>query len=520
MKKILSFIKNNYVIIFFLIIYLIGLFTFKNYGTYDDERMQYNHSIVSYYTIKNTFLGKDNCDNLFVDKTLEDTCINTYPYKYYGVSFQLPLVLIEKVFHLNISDTFYMRHFFMFLLYFISLICLFKITNKYIFHDKRYSLLAVLFMILSPRIYGDIFYNIKDGVLLSLSIINIYAAFKYLENEKIGNLILLCFMSAFTINTRIIGALIFFITFIYHFIKNRKDIKYNLLSSLLMIIITYILYILITPSSWSNPFTFPFEVLSSFYNYSDPLSHINFIVYHFGKIYLSNNLPWSYLPIWIIITTPALYLLLFIIGFTKNIICLIKRKNINKYIVYYDLLFVFVLIFIMITRPVMYYGWRFFYFIYPAIIIDAIIGLKLLLQSKKTKIIFYLIITINSINIIMWMILNHPYEYEYYSYPSDHFAYKDFSYNFYQVSNKNAVDYIINHSDDKDIRIFLVNYTNKSYNYLINNDNITFVRKKSDANYIVNINYKGNYDVNEYTLLYTEYIDNKYPLYFIYKRNE
>lgn len=78
---------------------------------------------------------------------------------------------------------------------------------------------------MSPRIYGDAFYNIKDLVFMSLSIINCYYCFKYLQSNNLKYIIKLSIITALTINSRVVGGLIIFTCFIFKLVLNRKNLK-------------------------------------------------------------------------------------------------------------------------------------------------------------------------------------------------------------------------------------------------------------------------------------------------------
>jgi hypothetical protein len=51
-----------FICFFFLIIFLIGIFTFKDYGIADDERIERNHDLVTHYYIQSLLNGKKMSD--------------------------------------------------------------------------------------------------------------------------------------------------------------------------------------------------------------------------------------------------------------------------------------------------------------------------------------------------------------------------------------------------------------------------------------------------------------------------
>ena len=434
----------------------------------------------------------------------------------------IPLTLIEQIFDydLDVQIIYYIRHFFTFLIFFTSLIYFYKLLKKYILKNEKLAFVATLFLLLSPRIYGDAFYNIKDLVFMSLVIINLYYSFKYLENANNKNLVLLCFISALTINCRIIGGFVIFLTLIFKMAKISKNKLDMIKTCLKLFLLTYIFYILVTPTSWNNPIKFPIESINFFFNFIDPNSHKLQKCFYFGSWISSESLPWHYLPVWIFITTPLIYIVFSLIGFFKEIISNIKNKfkNIDQEWLFCNIILVVMLLFVIIFRPILYTGWRHFYFIYPIIIINAILGLKWLLNitNKYNKVII-VIVLINLIYITSWMIKNHPYKYEYFNLVTKDYSVENFDTNYWNVSNNDALKYIADHTKTR-VRVYLKIKVN--YKLLNKNDRskIKLVKSVKDADYIIDNDKYGNKKYQEkYEEITFKEIDG-YRLYTIYKK--
>ena len=535
MKKIK---ENKFIVAFFTVLFFVGVFTFKDYGITLDEQLQRQHLLVNYneyVKIINKVIQMDNIkkareyEMIFVG----EYNINLYPYKYYGVGIQYPIIIIEHMtnFNMDISTSFYLKHFYIFLIYFISMIYFYLILNKFILKDKKLSLIGTMFLIMSPRIYGDAFYNIKDLTFMSLSIINCYYCFKYLKSNKLKDIIKLSLITAFTINSRVIGGIIIFACFIFKLLLNRNSLKQTIYSLLKVFIFTYVFYFIITPGMWSNPIMYPIELINFFYNYSDPISNYTQITYYFGEVIKSTNLPWHYVPVWIIITTPIIYIILFIIGSINNICIIIKKKlrKVNAYLLFTNIILFGTLILCIITKPTLYGGWRHLYWLYPLIIINSIIGLKYLFNKCMTSKLIYLVmglLLINQVFIVSWMIKNHPYQYNYFNMPIRKYALDNFEVNYYKLSNTDAIKYIAKNDKRKKI------YVKSEYNSVISNiltkkdrDRIKISETVFDENYIDNNKYdyiiysNREYDESlkhDYKEIRVQKMDG-YRLYTIYK---
>ena len=200
-------ISQKIIFLLFSTFFLVGLFTFKNYGISVDEEF---HRSSGFYWL-NYILSFTSFDEL---KNLVDIKINqikgfTLPEAsdnpYYGIVFDLPAALLEVI--LKIDDPknyFQFRHLLNFILFFIGSIFFYKLLlNR--FSNYNIALLGTLFFVLSPRIYGSSFFNNKDVVFLSLSTIALYYCFKSLEKLNYKNLFIFAIFAALATAQRVLG---------------------------------------------------------------------------------------------------------------------------------------------------------------------------------------------------------------------------------------------------------------------------------------------------------------------------
>ena len=315
-------IAKNYLkiitITYFFIFMLFGIFTFKDYGFNIDEKFQ---RLNGFYWL-NFLLNFTNFNNLntIVQEILENindfTLSDIKYYNKYGIVFDVPSALLEIIFKIKEPiNYYYLRHFFNFIFFFISSIYFFKIIkNRY---KKIFlSFLGVSFYILTPRIYGDSFQNSKDIIFLSLITISIYYLFKFEDKFKIKNLILFSFFLSLATTTRIIAIiipLVFIVLYFLSFLEVSKRKKIYKIKNILIFTVSYLLFlILFWPYLWDSPFY-------NFINYFKTLdaSMLGEIkIYFNGEYYSNSSLPYYYIPLWIIISTPSLHLILIFLGFS------------------------------------------------------------------------------------------------------------------------------------------------------------------------------------------------------------
>jgi hypothetical protein len=138
-----------------------------------------------------------------------------------------------------------------------------------------------------------------------------------------------------------------------------------------------------------------------------------------GKIYLSTNLPWYYLPMWMIITIPIITLLFFIIGNIFIFFDCLSKSNADTKLLKLFVLFCFWLpiLLVIVTKPVLYNAWRHFLFLTGPLVILSCVGFYRLTFSKKKLIVLiaFLLLALNIVTTIISMLKLHPYEYIYFN---------------------------------------------------------------------------------------------------------
>ncbi len=462
--------QKQIVFTFFALFFIIGALIYKDYGMSWDEEMQWkNNGTVVYDYI---FHGK--IDNLLWGNE-----------KYHGPAFELMLVFVEKILHLkDTRDVYLMRHFMNFFVFFISLIFFYHLC-KYCFKNWKLALIGCSFLILSPRIFADAFYNSKDAALLALFIIGMYSLLIFHKQQTYKHAILYALICAFTIDTRIFGLILpltsftfFCIEFIYSLIKKTKH-NINFKSVGIYVVFLIVFVILFWPLLWTGPWR-------HFKNAIFEMSRFPWLgtLLYQGKLIYATELPWHYLPVWISITTPIPYLLLFLIGLffivkqfiTKPLVFIVNEK---QYLLVLICFFLPILA-IIIMNAVVYDGWRHVFFVYPAFIIIALYGLRFLqLKLKKAKPVFMLI-TLSILTFTLLLTVNlHPHQYVYFNF----LAGKDmtevkanYELDYYGVSSKQAFDFVLQNDTSSKISICVKNTPQLLYHQLLPKDQRNRIR--------------------------------------------
>lgn len=255
--------------------------------------------------------------------------LNEYFDRYYGVALQMPTIVVEHLFDFNLTynQIFQMRHLYTFLLYFIG--CIFFYLLARCFTDSRLIALAgTAVFVLSPQILSNSLYNIKDIPFLAIFIVNLYFGIRFLRSPRSVHLLLLAMVSAICTNTRIIGAIVIFACLFIYLIKGQSEespLK-RFGKCVLCGLVCLLCYILITPVTWSSPVQAVIETLKTFSSFNV----YQFNNYFMGTILDGADLPWYYLPVWIVLTTPVLFSVLSIIGLIASAVHPVKQRHIDR----------------------------------------------------------------------------------------------------------------------------------------------------------------------------------------------
>lgn len=434
MKKLLG---ENAVLIFFTAYFMVGVLIFSNYGISWDEPISRMNGEVAYgYVFQN------------------DQRLIAYHDRHYGTAFELPLVIFEKVLAVKTTHAAYLlRHFLTFLLFFGS-VFVFYLMAKEKFSSAALGLLGAGFLVLSPRIFADSFYNSKDMPVLAFFILSIYTLMRFLKTPSWRSALLHATSSAFLIDIRLSGILAPLLT-IFFFGKNKLANLFLYLELLLFFIYAF------WPYLWADP-------LNNFIEAWKHMSRFSIwggTVLYFGNYIKATELHWHYIPVWIFITTPILYLILFAIGFFSVFFKIFKniKSPSEIYNTHKDDLIIFCWLFLpylgyLFFRPGIYDGWRHFYFIYPAFLLVVLAGVKEIHTFAKPRV-FSLLVILSAVSLfsVLWfMVQYHPYQNVYFNeFAGDmRTAKANFELDYWGLAFREGLEYIAKNDHDAKIPVF------------------------------------------------------------------
>lgn len=437
-----SFIQRHLVLILFLTMCAIALFSFDEYGASWDESFQRDIGMTSF--------------NYIVHGNQE---LLEWWNRDYGVALELPLIAIERIFNLtDTRDIYLMRHIITHFFFLIGALFGYKLVY-FLYKNKLLATIGFLFIVLHPRIYTESFFNTKDIPFMTMFMISLYFNAIAFRKKKIINFIILGISIGILINLRIAGVILPLCILAFLIIdaiiekKHLHHLKLILFFGFTSIIVLYASW----PFLWADPinnFMYAFSNMSNFRWNADILFN--------GEFIKEAKIGWNYIPVWFSITTPVFYLFagligiaLLIIKFIKTPSTLLSNTKERNNIFFLICLFIPVLAAILL-KSVLYDGWRHMYFIYPSFVLLAIYGLDFFLKRNKRGLVIASSILAFTF-IAGFMVKNYPLQYVYFNnilrVNNPEYIRKNFDMDYWGVLYRQSLEYILKNDDSPIINV-------------------------------------------------------------------
>lgn len=404
--------------LFFAALMILGPLIYKDYGISWDEPVERLTGIVNLNYIGEFFRIRwiQNDPVLSANSSLH---LLQYSDRYFGPAFGIVSVFLERLFRINDEQQIYFfRHLLNFAIFAAGVHALYQLASRR-FASWKMGLLAALMLVLSPRLFGESFYNSKDLIFLSVFCIGLNSLVALITMPTIGRAIAHGIITALVIDTRSIGIVLPALSIVYFFygqIIARSSTRKSLIIFFVYGVTLFIFVTIFWPFLWTNPIGHFLETLGKFSKWGTT----QVAVLYLGDLYQIQkaSLPWHYVFVWIGVTTPVVYLVFWFVGIGLTGWQLIQSKlTVLKDANYLqDLLFISAslgpIVTIVLLHSVIYDGWRHLYFIYPAFLLISLKAIHRTLHSAilgtKIKQIFLAIFTLYLGSLGFWMITNHP----------------------------------------------------------------------------------------------------------------
>ena len=388
---------------------VIGIVSSRDYGIAWDEPVQRQYGSEVY----NFAVHRDQ--GLFLDR-----------HRYYGPVFEMLLFSLEKGLHLDDSRAIYlMRHLVNFLVLWVGIVFFYKLV-RYLLGNAWLALLACAMLFLSPRIFAHGFYNTKDIPFLTMFVIGFYTLLRFLDATTIWRGLAHGIACAVLVDTRIVGILLIALTVAALGYRVARSGRIGQAARKIgppfgiFVLVWAGLTVLMWPTLWRDPVHNFVRVFEGMRNFPWEAT-----VLYLGKYIWSTQIPWHYTLVWIAVSTPLAFVVMFLIGLPVSIAASVAPGHTPGLLRRRDLVLTLAWFFLPLassiaSRAVLYDEWRHSFFVYPALLIVGLVGIVWIRRwiegtfrgaaRKAIKWAVVVLVGANMVGVATFMIRYHPHE--------------------------------------------------------------------------------------------------------------
>ena len=345
---------------------IVGVAVLDDYGVHYDEVAQREVAIAIA-----DYIATGDISDISQDQDIA--------YRYYGMAFEMPLLLVERSLGLQDSRDIYLtRHLIMHLFFIAGGFACGMLAYRML-GSRWIALLAMLMFMLHPRLYAHSFFNTKDIPFAALFVIALYLAHRAFRKDTLGAFLLCGIGVGLAIDLRpfglILPPMILAMRGLDLWQAGRGERRRIVASAGIFAAAALAIPYIIHPYYWENPLRF-IEGLRAVYQH--PLIIDNLFM---GEIYPSYASPWNYIPVWFAITAPPLTLLLGAVGCAaacwqgaaRPLAALRDRET--RFRIMLICCFALPVAAVIALQPSVYSGWRQMFFLWAPFCLLSAVGL-------------------------------------------------------------------------------------------------------------------------------------------------
>ncbi len=479
--------EHRWVLVFLAVLLVSGLAAVGDYGiTWDEQHQrdygQYVHHYVHY----------------------GDTFLHQYQSRYHGPALQYLLYQVEHWLRPQDSgDVYRLRHLLTFLFSIVGVGCFYLLGLK-IFRSRSWALLGAVLLVLSPRILSHSFYNSKDAAFMYMFIIAMYTMVRMLSNMNFRTVTVHALACAVLFDMRILGGFVPVFTAVlllprYFWSFREQMAKVPLL--LWCVMLFAIGVVAFWPTLWHSPLWELVNALRTMSAYP-----WEYAVRFRGEFIPSTQLPWFYLPFWMIITTPLIHLVLVALGTYAWFAD--KGRVTTEHFLMVLLWAALPLAVVVGKGAVVYDGWRHVFFVWPAFVMLAVAGSRWAVErlgKRVPAVAVWAVLAVTLSGPLLWSLRNHPHQAAFFNALAVNNAWQNYEMDYWGGSYKQALEWLAEHCEDEEITIFPAHLPGELNLWMLPPDQRERFRKVElgEARYLV-----SNYRYQEHL---EAFLEQRYP---------
>ena len=407
-------------------------------------------------------------------------------YRYYGIAFDMPLLLTERALGLRDSRHIYLTRHLLIHLFFIAGGFVYGMLAYRTLGSRWVALLAMLMFMLHPRLYAHSFFNMKDIPFAALLLIALYLAHRAFRKDTLGAFLLCGIVVGLAINLRPFGLMLLPMLLAMRALdlwQAGRGERKRILASAGIFVATALATAYIThPYYWENPLRF-IEGVRALSQHPIIMSNL-----FMGEIYLSDAVPWNYIPVWFAITSPPVALALGAIGCAavcwqgiSRPLAALRDRETRFRIMLLGCVALPVAVAIALQSNI-YMGWRHMYFLWAPFCLLAAVGLHRIANINMRggiwkvgarlpgwvrgggrlhmarRALAYGVTGVGLITTLTAMAALHPYEYVYFNALTDtktpDALAKRYAMDYWDLAHTQLMEYLLTRYPDDTLRVY------------------------------------------------------------------
>ena len=416
-------------------------------------------------------------------------------YRYYGVAFEMPLLLAERALGLQDIRHIHLTRHLLSHLFFIAGGFACAMLAYRMLGSRWIALLAMLLFLLHPRLYAHSFFNSKDVPFAAMLLIALYLTHHAFRKDTVGAFLLCGIVAGLAINLRpfalILLPMILAMRGLDLWQTGREKRKRVLASAGIFAAAVLATTYIIHPYYWENPLRFS-ELIRVMAQHPTVVENL-----FMGEIHMSDAAPWNYVPVWFGITAPPVALLLGAVGCAavcwqgiSRPIAVIRDREMRFRIMLLGC-FVLPVVVVIALQSNIYNDWRQMYFLWAPFCLLVAVGLHSIANNDLgrgrwkvaarlpgwvrggalRRALAYGVAGVGLITTLTAMVALHPYEYVYFNALTDtktpDALGKRYDMDYWLIAQRQSLEYLLTRYPDDILRVWP---GNKSLQILPQND--------------------------------------------------
>ncbi|MDD4319583.1 MAG: glycosyltransferase family 39 protein [Candidatus Peribacteraceae bacterium] len=397
--------------------------------------------------------GQQAWDYFFFDGAPEPAAVD---WTFHTPLLQMAFIAVTRIVRIaDMHDMLLAKRFFNIVVFSVGWLAFLGLVRR-LTGSRWWALLGGLWLILSPRLFAHAFYNPKDVPTLAFFTLAVLLLVRLLERPTFLRLALFALAAGFTISLRPFGLLLPCLALLplcFEAWENRgAERRRWLLLAGGAVLATAVCTVAVWPLLWHDPVGRFLGAIGDNVSRNDEGFYLGMT---------RSRFPWHYLFVWMGVTIPAAYTVLFLAGTAFAATWAVRQPRSflrESPVAALALLWFALPVAARLTGRIgLFDEWRHLLFVYPAFLLLALAGCRALLAALPRRWMrgtAAALVAAQMASVGWWMVRNHPFEYMYFSVPAA-WAQGRMELDYWGVSHREGLRWILANDPRPSISVYI-----------------------------------------------------------------